>query len=151
MPNSTFLQIPNNLDDNVTLRRVLTAIVEQLDTLKGNRGDDKAGSESQLVSTAKDVSELRDDLNSLDKNYLRQDGKTVAKAPISYEKAFSLSGLNFCDVDTVDKKVKVVTKGYIKKSTTSAPSLLAGNTDSAIISAKVDELITLLKTIGILS
>lgn len=151
MPNSTFLQIPNNLEDTVTLRRVLTSIVEQLDTLKGNRGDDKAGSESQLVSTAKDVAELRDDLNSLDKNYLRQDGKTVAKAPISYEREFDLSGLNFCDVNTVDDKVKAVTKGYLKKSTTSAPALLAGDTDPATISAKVDELITLLISAEILS
>ena len=151
MPNSTFLQIPNNVDDPVTLRRILTSIVAQLDTLKGNRGDGEAGSKSQLVSTAANVDELREDLNALDNNYLRKDGKNVAETPLSYKEAFSLEGLNFCDVDTVDKKVKAVTKGYIKKSDTSAPDLLGGNDDPAVISAKVDELITSLKTAGILS
>jgi len=151
MANSTFLQIPNNVDDPVILRRILTAIVEHLDTLKGNRGEGEAGKKSQLVSTASDLKELREDFNSLDNNFLRKDGKNVAETPISYGKAFSLEGLNFCDVDTVDKKVKAVTKGYIKKSDTPATDLLAGNDDPATISAKVDELITSLKTAGILS
>jgi len=155
MGNSTFLQIPNDISDPVVLRRVLTSMVETIDTLKGNRGDDAAATESQLVSTASSIDELAKDLNSLDNNFLRKDGKNVATSPLSYDGKKNLSGFNFADVRSVEDKMKLLEKTlgkkFIKKGDEVAPTLLAGNTDPAAISSKVDEIIQKLILVGVLS
>ena len=150
MANETFLQIPNDVDDPVVLRRVLTAMVETIDEMKGNRGDDKLASESQLISTATSLNDLVGDVNRLDNSFLRRDGKAPALAPISYDKKYKLVGLNFADVNHVTEAVvagvaTIDLSIYVVENTEPAPDLLGGNLDPSAMSAKIDELINVTK------
>jgi len=145
--NETFLQIPNDVDDPIVLRRILDNIVIAIDEIRGDRGNsamasknDLNGAKSSLVSTASNLSQLVDDFNAMDNNFLRIDGKNVARAPLSYDKKLSLSGLNFATMDELKKL-----KDQIKPKP--APAKLAGDVDPANISAKVDAIIdTLVQT-----
>ena len=145
--NETFLQIPNDVDDPIVLRRILDNIVIAIDEIRGDRGNsamasknDLDGANSSLVSTASTLSELVGDFNAMDNNFLRIDGKNVARAPLSYDKKLSLSGLNFATMDELKKL-----KDQIKPKP--APAKLAGDVDPANISAKVDAIIdTLVQT-----
>jgi len=145
--NETFLQIPNDVDDPIVLRRILDNIVIAIDEIRGDRGNsamasknDLNGAKSSLVSTASNLSQLVDDFNAMDNNFLRIDGKNVARAPISYDKKHKLSGLNFASMEELKKL-----KDQIKPKP--APAKLAGDVDPANISAKVDAIIdTLVQT-----
>ncbi len=139
--NQTFLQIPNDVDDVIVLRRVLDNIVIAIDEIRGDRGDSAMASQnsvddaqSNLVSTASNLGQLIKDVNALDNNFIRIDGKNVARAPISYDSKYKLSGLNFATMD----EVKKVSSVLVPKP---APALLAGDVDPANMSAKIDEII----------
>jgi len=153
MANETFLQIPNDVDDPVVLRRVLTSLVESIDEIRGNRGNDPSVTESQLVSTASNIKDLVEDFNSLDGQYLRIDGKNHATGILSYSSSETFSGNQIVDAAYVDKKVgkQIDGKEYIKKNAGTAPSPLAGDIDPAHISAKVDELIVAITAAGLFS
>ncbi len=150
MANNTFLQIPNDVDDPVILRRVLDSIVIAIDEIRGDRGDSKMASEADLqdaasnqVSTATNLGQLVRDLNALDNNFLRRDGKNVADAPISYDKTHTLAGLNFADVDTVTDMIGKITP-TVTVVPQASPAPLAGSVDPALMSSKIDELIAIL-------
>lgn len=148
MANSTMIQIPNNLDDLVTLRRVLTSIVEAIDVLQGNRGTDSAAKSSQLVSTAASISELTEDINSLSNVFIHSDGSNKITGALTYATDISLSGNNLIDYKTaatLDTELEAkLNKMYLELDQQTAPGLLAGNTDVVAISTKVDDIITAL-------
>ena len=145
MANSTTLQIPNNLDDVVVLRRVLTDIVASIDELVGARGDGKAATESQLNTTANSIGDLANDVNSLDNKFVHREGDTNISGALAYTSSIALSGNSLVTASFVEAK------GYLIASPTSAPSKLNGNSDTAVMSAKIDELIDKLIDVGVFS
>lgn len=164
--NTTYLQIPPNLDDPIVLRRVLTIIVELIDGLKGNRDTGAAAvNQEDVDNLIAKVDSLLQGLGNLSDIYIRTDGSNSATGPLTYASTFTLTGHNLADVDTVNAKVAVLSSTiastylassvaaatYVAKDTQSAPTLLAGDVDPANISAKVDELINVLKLTDILS
>lgn len=140
--NGTLIQIPDNVDDKITLRRVLDRIVQEVDELKGHRGGDGSAQASQLVSTATSLDELRQDFNDLDNQYIRSDGKTTIKKPLTYSSKVKPKGNNLVDAEYVDTKLSeellTLSKKFVKKQTI-AP-LPAGATNAQIV-AKINEII----------
>lgn len=62
---STILQLPTKLTDEQTLKRVLSRLIEEVDKLLGNRGDDPALRASELAAAQDTLATLTAELNSL--------------------------------------------------------------------------------------
>jgi len=139
MANNTFLQIPNNLDDVVVLRRVLTDIVKQIDVLIGARGDGKAATESQVITSANNLEQLSKDVNSLDNKFVHRDGDTNITAALAYTSSFSLVGNSLVTATHVTE----ATKEFKPLVVVTAPAELVDPNNTV---AKVNEIITALKS-----
>lgn len=90
----TFIAIPVDLNDPITLRRILLLIVEKIDVLYSIRGESKAGG-----ITNESVKNI---INNAIGSYVAKDGSTPITAPLIYN-----SNMTFSDVR------QLVSKGYV--------------------------------------
>ena len=140
MGNSSFIAIPPNIDDPIVLRRILDKIVEVMDLAFGNRGNSK-------FTVSGDVTDEVNSLNSyISSLYSKSDGSTSYTAPVGYKGIYSLGDLDLTSVNWV----KAYTPSLSKQT---APALINSSSADADIKAnadKIDNLINILKSAGIL-
>jgi cell division protein FtsB len=63
--NTTWIQVPHDVDNPIVLKRFLSDLIEKLDIVFGNRGNDKYVSSSEFKTTATTIEGLRKALNKL--------------------------------------------------------------------------------------
>ena len=76
MSNQSFVQIPTDLTDEVNLRRLLTRMVEQIDTILGNRAESPFVLESEQADDAQDLLTIAEEVDSLSETVIEQ-GKDI--------------------------------------------------------------------------
>ena len=88
MAGSTFIQLPADVSDAVTLRRFLEKLVLQLDIAFGNRGDADFASGSEvdnMITNISSMQELIDAINELALDYSLIDGSRDYTGIVSYD------------------------------------------------------------------
>lgn len=83
MTNSTFIQIPNDVTDPLSLKRFLSKLVLQLDIAFSNRGSGGFADSSYIKSTATSIQEVVADINNLSNSFVLLDSSNI-KEPIQY-------------------------------------------------------------------
>lgn len=78
MANSSIISIPPNVDDPTVLRRVLTRITEQLDTVYGSRTSESSAYVPQSQLTQR-VSELQRELSAATQSNVETTDKAVSR------------------------------------------------------------------------
>lgn len=91
MVNSTFISVPLNVDDPVTLRRFLETLVLKLDEAFGNRGNEPFATESSFNAATDSVTQAINDLIAEDKLFVKLDGSRLIYAPLKYATGVSAS------------------------------------------------------------
>jgi len=124
--------------DEIITRRELIVSTEHVDKLQGNRGGqvvskgDVDSVKQGVTSTASNLTELRNDLNSQGNRYLPSGGGTSAGV-LRYDKTYAISGLDLATVNFVNSAVP-----------SHNVAQLGAKADLATVIAKINEIITAL-------
>jgi len=114
MGGNTFIQVPNNIDNSITLKRFLSKLVLELDVAFGNRGNNSFTTNSSLSSI---LSTLDKQIKSIDAEgltYIKLDGSRELTGIQSYDTTFVFTNANeLITKSYVDTEVQEV-KDYIE-------------------------------------
>ena len=174
MGGNTFIQVPNNIENSLTLKRFLSKLVLELDVAFGNRGNNSFTTNSSLSSV---LTTLNTKINSIEEDgltYSKLDGSRELTGIQTYESSFVFTNANelitklYVDdevqiaKDYTDSEVLVL-KDYVDTNFTNNPIQVAIS-DLALtisnpptqaqvqaISNKVDSILAALRSSNIIS
>lgn len=134
---STFMPVPN-VENKEELERFLSRVVEILDIILGNRGDEPLATKEDVISTAESLSALRADINTLDGRFVRLDSKNLKH------------GLKYTGTITLDDNTLITLS--LLKTKIEQPSLTPLNDTATLqeVIAKVNDVINLLNSAQLL-
>ena len=110
MAGNTFISIPPNISDPVSLKRFLGLLVEKLDIAFGNRGTSPFANTDVISSEIKTINDLIVAINEAVLLYCKLDGSTDFTGIVSYDtnKVFT-ADTNLIDKKYVDTKATTLT------------------------------------------
>lgn len=174
MGGNTFIQVPNNIDNSITLKRFLSKLVLELDVAFGNRGNNSFTTNASLSSVLTTLDKQIKSIEAEGLTYIKLDGSRELTGIQSYDTAFVFTNANelitksYVDAevqiakDYIDSEV-VLLKNYVDTNFTNNPIQLAiANLALTIsnpptqaqvqdISSKVDSILAALRSSNIIS
>ena len=104
MAGSTFIQVPQNIEEPQQMRRFLDKLVQQLDVAFGNRGDEAFVTTNGFLARVNTVAELISAIQDELLDYSKTDGTREFTAKVSYNspKSFVSGSNELVDVNYVE-------------------------------------------------
>lgn len=102
MGGNTFIQVPNNIDNSITLKRFLSKLVLELDVAFGNRGNNSFTTNASLSSVLTTLDKQIKSIEAEGLTYIKLDGSRELTGIQSYDTAFVFTNAN-----------ELITKSYV--------------------------------------
>lgn len=87
MAQATFIQIPNNLQDPVVLRRFLEKLVLQVDIAFGNRGTEAFAEAAAVAAATISSTDVQNQIDSSLVSYIKKNGTSIITDTLVYDDA----------------------------------------------------------------